>query len=140
MAEICCYGLVIEEDGKVTISGDPFMQIDDTERYQILRSTYCSLKWKPGAVYALHFVKYNTNKNQYLQYAHTLRESESWRRNIIATFNITYNINDYTYIYDVKTVKYISTDNKWRLSMNVFESDFCDILTLPYVAKITDIN
>lgn len=138
MAMIGCYGLVIEENGKITISGDPFMRIDDTESYQILRSTYCSIKWKPGAVYTLHFVKYNTHKNQYLQYAHTLRESGSWRRNIIATFDIAYNINDYTYIYDVKTVKYISTDNKWRLSMNVFELDFFDVLTLPYITKIID--
>jgi hypothetical protein len=140
MAELCCYGLVIEENGKITISGDPFMRIDDVEQYQILRSTYCSLKWKPGAVYKVHFVKYNANKNQYLQYAHTLRESGSWRRNIIATFDIAYNTNDYIFISDVKTVKYISTDNKWAVSMNVFESDFCDILTLPYVTKITEVS
>jgi len=140
MAEICCYGLVIEEDGKVTISGDPFMRIDDTERYQILRSTYCSLKWKPGVVYKVHFVKYNANKNQYLQCAHSFRESGTWRENIITTFDVAYNINDHIYLADVKTARYISRDNIWSLSMNVFETDFCDILTLPYVTKITEVS
>jgi hypothetical protein len=130
-----CYGLVIEEGDKITISGDPFIQIDSTDRYQILRSTYFSLKWFSDKAYKVHFVKYKVQKEHYLRYAHILREKGIWRENIIATFDIIYNEQNTT-ISDDKTLGYISTNSLWKLTMNIFSTDLFDILTLPYVTKI----
>lgn len=130
------YGFIIDKNGEITISGDPFIKSSDTS-YQILRSTFFSLLWNKDSNYTLYFVKYPVPHKQYLIYAHTCRQNNTWQQYIVTQFNISYNTN----IIDVnkKMLSAMSTDKIWRVSMIILKKTINSneeyTLTLPSVYK-----
>jgi hypothetical protein len=134
------YGLVIERDGKYTISGDGFIESSPTS-YQILRSTNFSLLWKNNISYTLYFVKYPVKSTNYLQFAHECRKTNTWGQYIIATFYLSYDLNHTDIQRKILTVA--SVDNLWRMTLNVYKYDNNPneyIISLPYISKNTVYN
>jgi hypothetical protein len=122
------YGLVIYDETKNThtISGEPFANFA-VNKYQILRSTYCSFYWGTDSKYTLYFVKYKVPKKDYLIYAHQCLDNNWWQTNVQVAFKISHRNNPV--INNELTA--ISTDSNWKLTFTVMNS----VLALPYITK-----
>ena len=88
------YGFIIEKNGEISISGDPFIESSPTS-YQIIRSTYFSLIWNKDSKYTLYFVKYPIARRDYLTFALNCSKTKTWHNYIVTQFNFSYDANPF---------------------------------------------
>ena len=143
------YGFIIDKDGEITISGEPFIASSPTS-YQILRSTHFSLLWNKDCKYTIYFVKYPIATRDYLTFALNCSKTKTWHNYIITQFNFSYDSNPFDIKNKILTVT--SIDKQWKVTMNVFKYNLRQeennqiimkdsyTLSLPYVVKMNVYN
>lgn len=143
------YGFIIQTNGEISISGDPFIESSPTS-YQIIRSTHFSLLWNKDSKYTIYFVKYPISARDYLSFALNCSKNSTWTNYIVTQFNLSYDVNPF----DIKNkiLSVMSTDNQWKVTMNVFKFNLRQeennqiimkdsyTLSLPYVVKMNVYN
>ena len=143
------YGFIIQTNGEISISGDPFIESSPTS-YQIIRSTYFSLIWNKDSKYTLYFVKYPIARRDYLTFALNCSKDKTWTNYIVTQFTFSYENNPF----DIKNKMLTVTSNnkEWKVAMNVLKQNVRQeennqiimkdsyVLSLPYVVKNTVYN
>jgi hypothetical protein len=129
-------GIIIEKDGKFTISGDCFVEAAPNI-YQILRSTYFSLLWNENVKYKIYIIKYPVINSHYHSFAHKCLNNGDWKKYIFTVFDLYYSrynadSNDNL---DCKLYTIISNDQIWKITFNIFHIDNMTTISLPYLRK-----
>jgi len=128
-------GIISESNGKFSISGDGFVE-GAPGSFQILRSTYFSLLWKEDIKYKIYIIKYPVIPSQYHSFAHKCLNNGDWKKYIMTIFDLHYTNSDSDDILDSsKLYTIISTDQIWKMTLNIFYNKSVTTISLPYLRK-----